>query len=142
MQPPVFSAIRDRRHDDLRRLASNPNLAAARDERGFTPLVLATYLGNLEATKILMDAGADPNQPDANGNTALMGVIYKGHEEIIRLLLDRGADPNIRGMNGMTALHYAMMFGKEHVADLLVTNGADPAVKDDRGLKPARLKPR
>lgn len=58
------------------------------DEDGITPLMLASMKGNLEMVKLLISAGADPNQTD-NDKTeiALYEAAYHGHEDIFYFLM-------------------------------------------------------
>ncbi|HET9217255.1 MAG TPA: ankyrin repeat domain-containing protein, partial [Terriglobia bacterium] len=51
---------------------------------------------NLEAIRMLLDLGLNPNDQDKEGRTALMGAAMKGRVEVIRLLVERGADLNVR----------------------------------------------
>ena len=46
---------------------------------------------NLEAVRMLLDLGLDPNAANKDGRTPLMGAAHKGRNEVIQLLLDRGA---------------------------------------------------
>ena len=46
---------------------------------------------NLEAVRMLLDLGIDPNGANHDGRTALMGAAHKGRNDVILLLLDRGA---------------------------------------------------
>ena len=46
---------------------------------------------NLEAVKLLLDLGVDPNHANNEGRTALMGAALKGRPDVIRLLVERGA---------------------------------------------------
>ena len=46
---------------------------------------------NLEAVRMLLDLGIDPNAANRDGRTALMGAAHKGRNDVILLLLDRGA---------------------------------------------------
>src|SRR4029450_13636220 len=46
---------------------------------------------NLEAMRMLLDLGLDPNHANNEGRTALMGAAMKGRPEGIQLLVDRGA---------------------------------------------------
>jgi len=55
----------------------------------------------VELTKLLLEAGANPNIQNKNGDTALM--LSKSAEQS-QVLLEAGANPNIQNMNGDTAL--------------------------------------
>src|SRR5688500_14879213 len=80
-------------------LAQKPDVNI-QDNRGFTPLILACYNGNMEAARLLLEAGAEVNLPDFGGNTALMGVCFKGYAPIAELLIANGADLNLQHGNG------------------------------------------
>jgi len=73
-----------------------------------TPLMAAAGLGTsdpleeagtedeaLEATKMLLDLGADINAGDTKGDTAMHGAAYGNFPAIVQLLADRGADVDI-----------------------------------------------
>ena len=56
-------------------------------------LLEACEMGNLQVTRLLLEAGAHKDDEEANtGYTALMCAASHGHEEIVRLLLEAGAD--------------------------------------------------
>src|SRR5438552_17324864 len=58
----VFEAAALGSTDRLRELLDQePSLANAYGEDGFQPLTLARFYGHVEAAKVLLDAGADPN---------------------------------------------------------------------------------
>jgi uncharacterized protein len=46
---------------------------------------------NLEAVRMLLDLGLDPNAANRDGRTPLMGAAHKGRNDVILLLLDRGS---------------------------------------------------
>ena len=73
-----------------------------------TPLMAAAGLGTtepleeageeveaLEATKMLLDLGADVNAIDNNGDTPMHGAAYGAYPTVVKLLAERGADPQI-----------------------------------------------
>ena len=51
---------------------------------------------NLEAMRMLLDLGLDPNHANNEGRTPLMGAAMKGRSEVIQLLVDRGAKLDAR----------------------------------------------
>jgi ankyrin repeat protein len=54
---------------------------------------------NVDALRLLLDLGLDPNYANGEGRTALMGAALKGRNGAVQLLVDRGAklDQNDRG---------------------------------------------
>jgi ankyrin repeat protein len=46
---------------------------------------------NLEAVRLLLDLGVDPNHANNEGRTPLMGAALKGRPDVVRLLVDRSA---------------------------------------------------
>ena len=51
---------------------------------------------NVEAVRMLLDLGLDPNSANQEGRTPLMGAALKGRPEVIQLLVDRGAKLDAR----------------------------------------------
>ncbi len=114
-------------------LKQDPSLANQQDEKGFPPIVLATYNEQPEVSKVLLGYAADIDAKDVAGNTALMGVCFKGNLEIARLLINRGADVNARNFGGATPLIFAAMFNQLEITHLLLENGADKSMRDVKG---------
>jgi ankyrin repeat protein len=46
---------------------------------------------NLEAVKMLLDLGLDPNSTNRDGRTPLMGAALKGRNDVVQILVDHGA---------------------------------------------------
>ncbi len=78
---------------------------------GYTPLLFAARIGDLETARLLVEKGADVNEGTPEEGTPLVVASAAGHERLARFLLDEGADPNAKDVNGMTPLHYAMREG-------------------------------
>jgi ankyrin repeat protein len=51
---------------------------------------------NLEAVRLLLELGVDPNHANNEGRTPLMGAALKGRPEVVKLLVDRGAKLELR----------------------------------------------
>ena len=76
---------------------------------GMTALLHAVREGHGPATRSLLDAGADINQPSAgDGTTPLLMAVVNGHFDLALELLDRGADPNLASDAGTTPLFAAI----------------------------------
>ena len=76
-----------------------------------TPLAVAAGIGwvqgitfewseqnSLEAVKMCLDLGIDPNFQDEDGRSALHGAAHKGRPEVIQTLADHGAKLDIRDL--------------------------------------------
>jgi ankyrin repeat protein len=76
---------------------------------GLTPLMLAVRQGHVDATRALLDAGADVNQVSAGDKTSpLLIATINGRFDLARELLDKGADPKLAADNGVTPLYAAV----------------------------------
>lgn len=77
-------------------LASTPALANQLNSASVSPLAYASGEGYQHIVECLLEAGADPNQPEvcAPRGLALFEACSQNHFDIARLLLDQGADPN------------------------------------------------
>jgi len=51
---------------------------------------------NLEAVRLLLDLGVDPNHANNEGRTPLMGAALKGRPDVVKLLVDRGGKLELR----------------------------------------------
>jgi ankyrin repeat protein len=104
---------------------------------GETPLVAAACNGNFEVVRMLVEAGADVNRPNAQGTLPLeMGRDLRenlpgsfhddSYAEVAQYLLAHGALVNaIDRVWGYTALDFAAATGRVKVIDVLLAHGAD-----------------
>jgi ankyrin repeat protein len=73
---------------------------------GLTPLHYAVREGEAETVFVLLDAGADIDQPTKGDETTpMLMAVLNGHFDLALDLLDRGADPNIPSHAGVTPLY-------------------------------------
>ena len=108
--------------------AVDPKVGSLRGPGGSTPLMYAVLYGDVAATKLLLDGGADPNVRNDAGATALMWAVSDVQKT--RLLLDRGANPNAKSDDGRTPLLIASgLFAGAPVVKLLLDRGAEIGVK-------------
>ena len=86
------------------------NSATSRDYRrpgrvdAYTALLFAVRAGHLDASRALLDGGANVNDTAPDGTSALVIAAINAHWELGVLLLDRGANPNAAAQ-GWTPLH-------------------------------------
>jgi ankyrin repeat protein len=93
-----------------------------------TALMFAARVGDFESAKLLVAAGAKPNEVDAWGVSATAMAAHAGFPDIVEFLLDKGADPNTNG-GGFTALHAAVLHRDERMVAALLAHKADPNAK-------------
>jgi ankyrin repeat protein len=134
IQQLLFDAATIGREDMIDPLLAAGADIEARDGRGYTALILATYNGQQRTAQLLLDRGANIDAGDgARGNTALHGVAFKGFAEIADMLIAAGADVDRRNNSGQTALMLATLFGRAELFARLVEAGADPDAIDGAG---------
>jgi ankyrin repeat protein len=75
---------------------------------GLTALHFAIRQGHADAVKLLLESGAELNQPSGDGTTPLLAAIINGRFDLAMSLLDRGADPRLASDNGVTPLYAAL----------------------------------
>jgi len=103
---------------------------------GKTALMYATRQGDLKLTRMLVEAGADLEQAEANGVTPLINAIVNGsvvsrrggttgHIATARYLVSQGADVNASDWYGETPLWSAVMLRNLNVAGATRDNKVD-----------------
>ncbi len=107
----------------------------ARSDGGFTPMLFAARVGDVESVRLLMSAGIDQTQSRASdGMTPLSMAAASGHEALSIFLVENGADPDA-SEGGAAPLHYAVMEGISYMrfrpampelVKTLLEHGADP----------------
>jgi ankyrin repeat protein len=107
-----------------------------------TPLHVASYLGNLEIVRLLLDHGAELEANCDVGEKPLHFVscgAYKSQVDGVRtaqLLLKRGANVNTRRHDRSTPLNVASRFGMFEIVRLLIDHGAEVDAADHFGKTP------
>jgi ankyrin repeat protein len=140
LQELLFDAARLGRDDMIPALLQAGAQIEGQDERGFSPLVLASYNGQESTTALLLSLGALPDGlPDDAGSSALMGVAFKGYVAIGGMLLNAGADPDRANRAGQTALMMASLFDQREIIALLIAAGADLSRRDGSGKTAADI---
>ncbi len=92
---------------------------------GMTPLLFAARDGRLQAARVLLDAGANPNTADPNGITPLMMAITNNQLGVAQLLVERGADVRAADWYGRTPLWAAVEIRNLDIPTNAADNGVD-----------------
>lgn len=97
-----------------------------KDERGWTPLNVAAFFGNLGVVVTLLAAKANIEATTTRARyTALHTAAQTGHTAVLELLLWKGADIAAVTGRGWTALNVAAYAGHHDVVSSLLDRGAD-----------------
>jgi ankyrin repeat protein len=75
---------------------------------GLTAFHFAAREGDIETGRVMLDAGVDINQLDADNTTGLVTSILNKRYSYAKFLLERGADPNLADARGRAALFAAI----------------------------------
>lgn len=120
-------------------LEQTPALAQEFSPDGFPVLSYAAFFGQPDALALLIQAGADPNEPARNSMLIrpLHAATAQSDQQIAltitERLLDAGADANVKQQGGWTPLHAAAANGNRGLIQLLLRHGADLAEQNDDG---------
>jgi ankyrin repeat protein len=100
-----------------------------------SPLASAVLNGQMDAVRVLVEAGASVSSRAPSGYTPLMYACYPGnpeHPAIVDFLLDHGADIDTRAADGQTALSLAVKSGLYRVVEALLRHGPDLLARDQQ----------
>jgi ankyrin repeat protein len=86
---------------------------------GVRPVHAASAAHDHETMRLLLEAGADPNQRQRGGFVPLHEAAHSDDVEMARMLLDHGADPALAADDGRDARKVAADDGSTRVAALL-----------------------
>ena len=87
-------------------------------------------------TRMLLQAGVDPDYHEAGGVVPLLAAILARENAIVTLLLDAGADPDVIGTDGVPVLVTATRNSDLDLVNALLAKGANPNVADTAGIAP------
>jgi hypothetical protein len=112
---------------EVQRLLADGASVRATDERGRTPLVAAAYGNHVGVARVLLRAGADPDEKDASVQSAyLIATSEVGDDpRLLALLLAAGADVDSRDSFNGTGLIRAAERGFPRIVRLLLRAGIE-----------------
>jgi ankyrin repeat protein len=108
-----------------------------------TPLFLAAPDAPPATIKVLLSAGAHPDEPDQRKLTPLMCAILTDEPKMatIRQLMDAGANVNAKDANGESVLDWALKYRNPEVIAVLKAAGANPGKPFTAPQRPAGFLP-
>lgn len=110
--------------DELKKIVCTDRILIEKNEKGWSPIIVAAYNGNIDLVRWLVDIGADINDRNNNGTTVIM--YYKDYmarsREFSRLkeLIKLGADLSLADHAGKTVFDYI-----NNSSDSLLINAFD-----------------
>jgi ankyrin repeat protein len=97
--------------------ATGASAPAAARGPSFTAMLFAVQLGQLDAVRTLLQAGANVNDSLPDGTSALVLATQNGHWELGAFLIDQGADVNA-DKQGFNALHQVTRIRRTNIGFL------------------------
>jgi len=111
-------------HKDLAEYLISQGLEAdAKNNSGYTPLLLATKYKDI--VELLIDKGADIKATNNYSQTPLHLAASNGQKDVVELLIAKGADVNAKDRWNWTPLRWAQNRSHAEVVDLLKKHGAE-----------------
>lgn len=107
-----------------------------RDERGWTPLMIATFNGNENMAEMLIRSGADIHTKDNAGYGPIHWAAFNGYRNVIKLLVSKRANVNSRSNHGWTPLLQAATRGHLAACIALIAAGASVNSSSNDGWTP------
>jgi ankyrin repeat protein len=120
------------------------------DADGFTPLMRATFIGDVDQARLLIESGVPLEVKSRNkdqvtgqeaGFTALMFAVFGGDSDevytIAKLLINNGANARARDNFGNTSVHFVLIMSafndkRRDMLATLIKNGADINAQNDK----------
>lgn len=93
---------------------------------GLTAFHFAAREGDIVTAQVMLDAGVDINQVDADNTTALVVSIMNKKYTYAKYLLEHGANPNLADVRGRAALYAAIDMRNEDYSALPAHKEDDP----------------
>lgn len=121
----LIKSVEDNHHNAVQVFLSCGVDLEVRDDRNWTPLMVAAFNGNLPFVQLLLKCGARLTTRDKNGYTPMHWAAYNGHSDVLKFLIEKGAEPDVPSQMGWTALMQAATRGHLLACAYLIFRGAD-----------------
>lgn len=101
-----------------------------KDKQGLVPIHYAVNFKNYEATKLLIDYGANVNTTTYENHNALHLAIEAKDEQICKLVIRYISNIGAKIQGGRNSLHLAVINNMNNIAKILIDKGIDINVQD------------
>lgn len=130
--PSLWNAANRGRTSILKMLLKAGADVDGRDDTGATLLASFGFF-DARVTRVLLEAGANPNAVDRDAQTPLMYASGYGYEDVVRLLVQHGANVDLKDKVSRTALMHAAVGKYVDAIPILLEHGADVYARDADG---------
>ncbi|KYQ51102.1 Usher syndrome type-1G protein like protein [Trachymyrmex zeteki] len=111
-----------------------------RDEGGMTPTLWAAFEGHVDALRLLVARGGDPDKTDYFGNTCLHLAAARGHEFCVKFLVKFGCNIWSLDIDRHSARELAAINGYEKILQFLDIAQADQELNNRKKSRMLREK--
>ncbi len=116
----LMNAVENGRLEQVQNLLKEkPDLVKARDNDGWTPLIMAARFNHVNLIKLLLKSGAKVDDVDNEGSSALHHASASGRMEAVKTLVESKARVSLKNHGGDTPRKLAKSSGHSKVADYL-----------------------
>ena len=102
-----------------------PFLPILGTKSSWRPAHQAAQYGASRCLKMLIDAGAKPDDADDDGDTPVHCAVLNGHADCLTMLLDAGGKFDEDDDNGLRPVHYAAQEGHGNCLQVLILAGVE-----------------
>ena len=128
-----LKAVESDNHEAVRVFLSSGVDLEVKDERGWTPLMIATANGKGNLAQLLINSGARLIARDINGFTPLHWAALQGMSNTVVLLISKGVDVDSQSKFKWTPLMQACTRGHLSVCKFLIAAGANLELANSDG---------
>lgn len=122
----IHQAVKEKDAAKVQQLIQGKVDINGKDDQGLTALHYASWMGNEEIIRLLINAKANLNASVTDTkDTPLHFAVFNGHFNAVELLLVGGANANAQKADGWTPVHLAVAKGQKEILQLLLDKGAD-----------------